>query len=107
MAVLDFIYHGEANIFQDDFDEFWTLAEELELKGPTNTNERSEEMDQYDKKSLKIIPGTRAISQSKPPQQIQTNKEVQETIVENQETMAISNVNTSKVKIENTEIQIG
>ena len=32
-AIVDFIYHGEANIFQDDLDGFLALAEELQLKG--------------------------------------------------------------------------
>ena len=32
-AILDFIYIGEANIFQEDLDRFLTLAEELQLKG--------------------------------------------------------------------------
>ena len=32
-AVMDFIYHGEVNIFQEDLDAFLILAEELEIKG--------------------------------------------------------------------------
>ena len=32
-AIVDFIYHGEANIFQEDLDGFLALAEELQLKG--------------------------------------------------------------------------
>ena len=32
-AVLDFIYQGETNIFQDDLDGFLLIAEELQLKG--------------------------------------------------------------------------
>ena len=31
-AVVDFIYHGEANIYQEDLDGFLALAEELQLK---------------------------------------------------------------------------
>ena len=34
-AVLDFIYHGVANIYQEDLDGFLALAEELQLKGLT------------------------------------------------------------------------
>ena len=34
-AVLDFIYHGEENIYQEDLDEFLALADELKLKGLT------------------------------------------------------------------------
>ena len=33
MAIVDFIYIGEANIFQENLDSFLALAEELKLKG--------------------------------------------------------------------------
>ena len=33
VAIVDFIYHGEASIFQEDLDGFLALAEELQLKG--------------------------------------------------------------------------
>ena len=32
-AIVDFIYLGEANIYQDDLDGFLALAEEFQLKG--------------------------------------------------------------------------
>ena len=32
-AIFDFIYHGEANIYQEDLEAFLILAEELQLKG--------------------------------------------------------------------------
>ena len=32
-AIVDFMYHGEANIFQEDIDSFLCLADELKLKG--------------------------------------------------------------------------
>ena len=37
-AVVDFIYHGEVNINQDDLDAFLNLAEELQLKGLKSPN---------------------------------------------------------------------
>ena len=33
MAIMDFLYFGEANIFQENLDSFLALAEELKLKG--------------------------------------------------------------------------
>ena len=33
LAIVDFIYHGEANIYLEDLDGFLALAEELQLKG--------------------------------------------------------------------------
>ena len=41
-AMIDFLYSGEANIFQDDLDAFLALAEELRLKGLTGSGEKSE-----------------------------------------------------------------
>ena len=32
-AMIDFFYHGEANVFQENLDPFLALAEELQLKG--------------------------------------------------------------------------
>ena len=33
MAMVDFFYHGEANVYQKNLDSFLVLAEELQLKG--------------------------------------------------------------------------
>ena len=32
MAILDFLYRGEANVFQDNIDSFLAVAEELQMK---------------------------------------------------------------------------
>ena len=34
-AILDFLYFGEANVYQEDLDSFLAIAEELKLKGLT------------------------------------------------------------------------
>ena len=39
LAILDFLYRGEANIFQDDLDSFLAIAEELQLKGMMGNSE--------------------------------------------------------------------
>ena len=36
VAVLDFLYFGEANVFQENLDSFLAMAEELKLKGLTD-----------------------------------------------------------------------
>ena len=33
MAMVDFLYHGETNVYQENLDSFLVLAEELQLKG--------------------------------------------------------------------------
>ena len=45
ISLLDFIYQGEANVFQEDLNDFLALAEEFKLKGlheTTSIDERSE-----------------------------------------------------------------
>merc|ERR1712010_401145 len=33
VTMIDFLYHGEANVFQENIDTFLAIAEELQLKG--------------------------------------------------------------------------
>ena len=40
-SVLDFIYHGEVNIAQDDLNSFLLVAEELQVKGLTQSQSES------------------------------------------------------------------
>ena len=35
MSILDFLYFGEANVYQEDLDSFLAIAEEIQLKGLT------------------------------------------------------------------------
>ena len=42
-AIVDFIYHGEANISPEDLDGFLALAEELKLQGITGPNDNTGE----------------------------------------------------------------
>ena len=40
IAIMDFLYFGESNIFQENLDSFLALAEELQLKGLTTGADR-------------------------------------------------------------------
>ena len=33
LSILDFLYFGEANVYQEDLDSFLAIAEEIQLKG--------------------------------------------------------------------------
>ena len=46
-AVVDFIYHGEVNIFQDELDDFLNLAEELQLRGISGSESKNSQPQQY------------------------------------------------------------
>ena len=40
-AVLDFIYYGEVNIYEENLEEFLTLAEDIKLRGLTNSDKET------------------------------------------------------------------
>ena len=47
-SILDFLYFGEANVYQEDLDPFLTIAEEIELKGLTGQTS-SELLEEHEK----------------------------------------------------------
>ena len=75
MAIVDFIYHGEANIYQEDVDEFLALAEDLQLKGLTGSAAAQEEI--FDiPQTEKSIP-KKAPKAKQPEQQMETKHQIQ------------------------------
>merc|ERR1712204_100827 len=42
LAIVDFLYYGEANVYQENIDEFLAIAEELNLKGLSGNNMNTE-----------------------------------------------------------------
>ena len=47
MAILDFIYFGEAKVYQEKLDSFIALAEELKLKGLTGQTSNGEVQNEH------------------------------------------------------------
>ena len=43
LAILDFLYCGETNVYQEDLDSFLAIAEELELKGLMGKSKQEEQ----------------------------------------------------------------
>ena len=69
LAIVDFLYRGEANVFQESLDSFLSIAEELQLKGL---------MGKADKK----VKDFEVVEKHFPPSflpEINTNPEIQET----------------------------
>ena len=56
LAILDFLYRGEANVLQDDLDSFLALAEELQLKGLMGNSEGKFEDSNKDERYLPAGP---------------------------------------------------
>ena len=62
-AIMDFIYHGEANVFEDDLEHFLSLAEELKLRGLTGGDGKHEQPVtdiQDDKRVVDSFPKTKS-----------------------------------------------
>jgi hypothetical protein len=55
---VDFIYHGEANIFQEDLDGFLALAEELQLQGLNETESTQQEQGKSEYEPSKLKKGS-------------------------------------------------
>ena len=74
IAILDFLYRGEANVFQDNLDSFLAVAEELQLKGLMGkTEEKSADFGE-DKKPLPSYNTSGNVPESSFRRQL-TNKE--------------------------------
>ena len=69
MAIVDFIYHGEANVYQEDLNDFLALAEELQLKGLTGSKEEQIEEKKENPTNKELSkPKKQAISKQESPQ---------------------------------------
>ena len=59
LAIVDFLYCGEANVFQENLDSFLAVAEELQLKGLMGKSDENVNDFEEDKKSPRpILPAT-------------------------------------------------
>ena len=92
VSIMDFIYHGEANIYQEDLDAFLALAEELQLKGLTGSNE-----EKVDNDTIKTTVAQTKFGKPMPKQEITLNTE-QSTI--NHEYMVNDHANQLSVPSE-------
>ena len=51
LTILDFLYRGEANVFQENLDSFLSVAEELQLKGLLGkTDDKAEHLEAEEKR---------------------------------------------------------
>ena len=67
-AIVDYIYHGYVNIYQEDLENFLRLGEELQLKGLSDggsrTNDEKKYQDQLNKEIIVNEPNMRKIKQA-------------------------------------------
>ena len=66
MAIMNFIYHGEASIEQDSLDVFLALAEELQIKGLSGNQENKLDPDEKPKSNQRqTTPKTEHVHEKK------------------------------------------
>ena len=53
VAVLNFMYHGEVNVAQDDLNSFLALAEDLKIKGLTQNNSTNQDQENVKKDHIR------------------------------------------------------
>ena len=59
LAIVDFLYCGEADVFQENLDSFLAIAEELQLKGLMGTTDERYEDVKYEGKAPQFYAGTK------------------------------------------------
>ena len=80
VSILNFMYHGEVNVTQDDLNGFLAVAEELKVKGLTQNDQNSGERSKSHPKPIREPPDikdTPPFKRARVPQQ-QRNDDIQE-----------------------------
>ena len=100
LAVVDFLYYGETNIFQDNLDCFLKIAEELSLKGLTGGTEDTNDIDtNIVKKSSTIKQPSKTQKQETEDEWVKTDQNskmlTSEEELLNVKTLAVSNISYS------------
>ena len=103
MGIVDFIYNGEANIYQEDLDQFLALAEELQLKGLTGNSQEEPKKVFAKHNNLEFLVEKANFIPQNPIKEIKIKEDDVEVPLEDYGTVAIPDVNTSKVAIDNVD----
>ena len=99
IAIVDFLYNGEANVFQENLDSFLALAEELKLKGLTgNTDQREEPR-------METVQNTRTKLKAETSQRFQVPPQVSEQSFE-QASPLKGSYNDTAVSLTNEKISV-
>jgi len=103
VAIVDFLYIGEANVFQDNLDVFLTIAEELKLKGLTKNGNENVELEEQIAMKQKIL------KPKNTQPKVENMKVYESEVVSNTETqnpettVSVANYPLSRVNIANVE----
>ena len=89
LPIVDFLYYGEANVYQENLDSFLAVAEELQLKGLMGKTEEKVENIEKKPESQKVEPMTKPYVSAKTQRTVQNRQNTNET--ESKTTVALSN----------------
>ena len=70
LSILDFLYFGEANVYQEDLDSFLAIAEEIQLKGLTKQTSTDLIQEQEETPDPKPIQDGRDLTKKSPNPQL-------------------------------------
>ena len=101
VAIVDFIYLGEANIYQDDLDNFLAFDDDLQLKGLLKAKNDTEDEDQEKRKEPKHLKPRRnhILIQGDKFHQSPASEEIQINTVDTYEDKIIIPVDTDKLHV--------
>jgi hypothetical protein len=74
LAMVDFFYHGEANVSQENVDSFLALAEELQLKGLRGNQTEKENSEMFTLTAMKKEQSKLPTSRAEPKQTLKNNE---------------------------------
>lgn len=108
-AILDFIYHGEISVYQNDLNNFLIIAEELKLKGLSGVGHKERILDNLvtdDHNKIKKDLHENKQTIGKPPKEQDIIGDIKKEVIENlpavEESLAVvSDSNTSVISIKN------
>ena len=100
VAIVDFLYTGEANVFQENLDSFLAVAENLRLKGLTGSSEVNTGQDMKPPQKFNPPPGEeeRAFYQKEPnPRKLVSQHNLENKVSSE---MSVATINNQSVSVE-------
>ena len=94
--VLDYIYHGEVQIFQENLDRFLAVAERFQLEGLTNSRDGDKVEENYYQDREEHLP----FAKVQPKEERKQYSQVKESVRQKAETTAMVNIDAEASNIE-------
>jgi len=96
-AVLNFMYHGEVNVAQEELNSFLSVAEDLQVKGLTQGQSSKENQDYEGVKPRQVTGFQEQSKRSRPPQPTPETKQTQRPVPHYQDVINTTNDDIQEV----------